>query len=131
MTTALRFLGRAQKDRIARRIAATALVAATAGAGLTACSSDDDSGSATDSISMATQPWLGYGPWYIAQDKGYFADQDLDVNITSFNTTGPAEAFQAINGNVAPAAAISIKAFALSWGEILTPRQPSVMTLTA
>lgn len=85
MTTALRFLGRAQKDRLTRRIAATALVAATAGAGLTACSSDDDSGSATDSISMATQPWLGYGPWYIAQDQGYFADQDLDVNITSFN----------------------------------------------
>ncbi len=85
MTTALRFLGRLQKERIARRVAATALVAATAGAGLTACSSDEDSSSATDSISMATQPWLGYGPWYIAQDKGYFADQDLDVKITSFN----------------------------------------------
>lgn len=85
MTTALRFLGRAQKARLARRITATALVAATAGAGLTACSSSDDSSSATDSISMATQPWLGYGPWYIAQDKGYFADQDLDVKITSFN----------------------------------------------
>lgn len=31
------------------------------------------------------------------------------VNITSFNTTGPAEAFQAINGNVAPATANNVQ----------------------
>ena len=31
------------------------------------------------------------------------------VNITSFNTTGPAEAFQGINGNVAPATAKNVQ----------------------
>ena len=31
------------------------------------------------------------------------------VNITSFNTTGPAEAFQGINGNVAPATANNVQ----------------------
>jgi NitT/TauT family transport system substrate-binding protein len=74
------------------RAAAVASLAVAA-LGLTACSggaagSASAGGSAEggDSITMATQPWLGYGPWYIAQEKGYFEDEGVDVTITNFET---------------------------------------------
>jgi NitT/TauT family transport system substrate-binding protein len=35
---------------------------------------------------MGTQPWLGYGQWYVAEDQGFFADQGVGVELTSFNT---------------------------------------------
>ena len=34
-------------------------------------------------IRMGTQPWLGYGQWYVAQDQGFFGD--LEVDLPSFN----------------------------------------------
>ncbi len=37
-------------------------------------------------IKLATQPWIGYGPWYIAQEKGFFAQRGLNVELVSFNT---------------------------------------------
>ena len=35
-------------------------------------------------VSMAIQPWIGYGAWYIAQEKGFFADNNLEVNLIDF-----------------------------------------------
>ncbi|HEU4975684.1 MAG TPA: ABC transporter substrate-binding protein [Baekduia sp.] len=35
---------------------------------------------------MGIEPWLGYGPWHIAQSKGYFQQNGLDVKITNFET---------------------------------------------
>ncbi len=37
-------------------------------------------------IQMGIQPWIGYGPWYVAQAEGYFADEGLDVELTNFTT---------------------------------------------
>ena len=42
------------------------------------------------------------------------------VNITSFNTTGPAEAFQGINGNVAPATANNVQELGAQTAEAVT-----------
>src|SRR5699024_7634503 len=42
------------------------------------------------------------------------------VNITSFNTTGPAEAFQAINGNVAPATANNVQELGAQTADTVT-----------
>lgn len=42
------------------------------------------------------------------------------VNITSFNTTGPAEAFQGINGNVAPAAANNVQELGTQTADAVT-----------
>jgi NitT/TauT family transport system substrate-binding protein len=36
------------------------------------------------SISMGTEPWIGYGPWFIAKAKGYFAKEGLNVNLIVF-----------------------------------------------
>ena len=54
--------------------------------GLTACAggSAASSSSGSETVGMGIQPWLGYGPWYVADEKGYFEDEDVDVSITSF-----------------------------------------------
>ncbi|MDR1387348.1 MAG: ABC transporter substrate-binding protein [Propionibacteriaceae bacterium] len=35
-------------------------------------------------LSLAIQPWLGYGAWYIAQDQGHFTDNGLSVRLDDF-----------------------------------------------
>jgi len=35
-------------------------------------------------VSMGIEPWIGYAPWYIAQQEGYFAKFGLNVNIVNF-----------------------------------------------
>jgi NitT/TauT family transport system substrate-binding protein len=35
---------------------------------------------------MGIEPWLGYGPWRIAEAKGIFKKNGLDVKITNFTT---------------------------------------------
>ena len=35
-------------------------------------------------IKLGVQPWLGYGPWWIAEEKGYFKDHGLEVEVVDF-----------------------------------------------
>ncbi|MCL2803768.1 MAG: aliphatic sulfonate ABC transporter substrate-binding protein [Micrococcales bacterium] len=76
--------------KTARLTAAAALLMLA----LAGCSSDstNDNTKATDNaqggspikVSIAIQPWLGYGAWYIAQDQGYFAENNLEVDLIDF-----------------------------------------------
>ncbi|MDP9828937.1 ABC transporter substrate-binding protein [Kineosporia succinea] len=71
------------KTRSRRAVGAVALAVALSVT--TACSSgSSSSGDGSEAVGMGIQPWLGYGPWYIAQDKGYFEDEGVDVTITNF-----------------------------------------------
>ncbi|MDR3070032.1 MAG: ABC transporter substrate-binding protein, partial [Propionibacteriaceae bacterium] len=36
-------------------------------------------------ISIAMQPWLGYGAWYIAKEKGFFTENNLEVELPDFD----------------------------------------------
>ncbi len=36
-------------------------------------------------IRIGTQPWIGYGPWWIAQEKGLFEKYGLSVELVNFN----------------------------------------------
>jgi NitT/TauT family transport system substrate-binding protein len=36
-------------------------------------------------VRMGTQPWIGYGPWYIAQEKGMFEKYGLTVELVNFS----------------------------------------------
>lgn len=36
-------------------------------------------------FTMGIEPWLGYGAWWIAQDKKMFAEHGLDTKITNFS----------------------------------------------
>lgn len=72
------------------RKAIAALIAATSIAVLSGCSSgtasDSSSGSTgTSTVRMATQPWIGYGAWYVADDQGYFGDNGLKVTQSTFS----------------------------------------------
>lgn len=65
-----------------RKIIALVAVIALA---LVGCSSTDGGNTgAPTKLSIAIQPWLGYGAWYIAQDQGYFADNNLEVKLVDF-----------------------------------------------
>ena len=33
---------------------------------------------------IGTQPWIGYGPWWIAQEKGLFAKHGIDAKLVDF-----------------------------------------------
>lgn len=35
-------------------------------------------------LRIGTQPWLGYGPWWIAEEKGMFAARGLNVVLLNF-----------------------------------------------
>jgi NitT/TauT family transport system substrate-binding protein len=52
------------------------------GAGQAAIPTKPESGT----FQMGIEPWLGYGPWRIAEAKGYFTRNGLDVKITNFAT---------------------------------------------
>ncbi|MDR0366935.1 MAG: ABC transporter substrate-binding protein [Bifidobacteriaceae bacterium] len=76
--------------RTALVAASVILALATAGCGANKSNSDKD----LIEVSIATQPWLGYGAWYIAQDQGYFEANGLKVNLVDFE--GDAEMLAAL-----------------------------------
>ena len=43
-------------------------------------------------IKMGIEPWIGYGPWYIAEKEGLFKKQGLEVEIINFSTDADREA---------------------------------------
>jgi len=38
-----------------------------------------------DTVKLGLQPWLGYGPLWVAQQKGFFEKHGVDVALTTFN----------------------------------------------
>ena len=41
-------------------------------------------------------PWVGWGPLYIAEEKGYFKDEGLEVEVVNFDWATPQEGFDAL-----------------------------------
>lgn len=39
---------------------------------------------AIPSIAMGTEQWIGYGPWWIAQAKGFFQKEGINVQLITF-----------------------------------------------
>lgn len=38
-----------------------------------------------ETVRIGLQPWLGYGPLWVAAEKGFFEDRGLDVELINFN----------------------------------------------
>lgn len=38
-----------------------------------------------ETVRIGLQPWLGYGPLWVAADKGFFEDRGVDVELINFN----------------------------------------------
>ncbi len=81
-------------NRRLRRITAVAAGSVLL-ASVAACSSGGSTPASTASgsapaalvkVSMGINPWIGYAPWYIAQEKGFFAAHGLEVDLVSFGT---------------------------------------------
>ncbi len=66
------------------------LVAALAASGVAAQATEPVS------LSLGYSVWVGYGPWFIAQDQGYFTDEGLDVKLV--DVENPADRFTAMAG---------------------------------
>jgi NitT/TauT family transport system substrate-binding protein len=79
---------------VSNRSIAAVLAASAAVLALASCASTSTSGNsggasgAVTTLSMGIEPWIGYAPWYIAQEKGFFAKHGLSVNIVNFQTDG-------------------------------------------
>jgi len=69
-------------------LAVLAACTAAAPAAQTASNSNaTDSGTGTAAatpVRIGTQPWIGYGPWWIAQEKGLFAKHGIDAKLVDF-----------------------------------------------
>ncbi len=88
-----------------RRLVALAAVLA-ASIALAGCSGEGESEANADStFTIGTQPWLGYGPWYIAQDQGFDDDHGITVELTNFSTD--AEVTAALAGGKLDAANVA------------------------
>ncbi len=87
-------------ERLRRLLGAVLLVGAIAML-VAGCGSDDDSGGSSTqaeqtsdipakpesgTFRMGIEPWLGYGPWRVAEKQGLFEKNGLDVKITNFTT---------------------------------------------
>jgi NitT/TauT family transport system substrate-binding protein len=53
-------------------------------ANTSSANSSSPSMASTTSVNLGTEPWIGYGPWWIAQKKGFFTKEGLSVNIVTF-----------------------------------------------
>lgn len=73
--------------RVVAALAATSLVAL-----LAACAAGGAADDGTPTFRMTTQSWLGYAPWYIAEENGYFDDHGVDVEMTTIDDTSAAMA---------------------------------------
>lgn len=67
-----------------RRAAAAVTAGLFAVTALSSCAGEDNASG--NEFRMGTQPWLGYGPWYITQDKGFAADRDVTIKLSNFST---------------------------------------------
>lgn len=63
--------------------ACTAAPAAPAASNSNVTDSDTGAAAAT-TVRIGTQPWIGYGPWWIAQEKGLFAKHGIDAKLVDF-----------------------------------------------
>lgn len=70
-------------------VAAVATMAAQCGGAAPAPATEKEAAPAPAELvefKIATQPWIGYGPWYIAQNKGFFEKHGLKVELVEFAT---------------------------------------------
>jgi len=106
-------------------VASLALVVAACGGGATPSPSAAPTAAATPTpaglptpeagtFRMGTEPWLGYGPWWVADSKGLFKLNGVDTKISMFTTDDEINAAlvagQIDGANIATHTALRLKA---------------------
>jgi NitT/TauT family transport system substrate-binding protein len=98
------------QDYRLRRLGLAAMLALAMAFVVGACGGDDESDSAGDGgsgemteVAIGTQPWIGYGPFWIADEEGFDTDHGVDIKLVNFSTDQDLESgfasgkFQAAN----------------------------------
>lgn len=92
------------------RFGAIAVLAMLLGVLAIACGEDEAPGGGGAAsgepveVTIGTQPWIGYGPFWIADEKGFDTDHGVDIKLVNFSTDQDLESgfasgrFQAANG---------------------------------
>lgn len=93
-----------------RRTTLLLLVAALALLSLSACQQSTDA----QDFRIALGPWVGFGPLYLARDKGFFKEHGINVELIVL--TGVAERNSALKSGRLEALAAPVDYFALSAG---------------
>ena len=91
-----------------RRLAILASLIVVALLSIAACQKSADS----RTYRIALGPWVGFGPLYLARDKGFFKEQSVDVDLIVL--TGVAERNSALKSGKLDALAAPVDYFALS-----------------
>lgn len=88
---------------------------------LLACSRERPSGAASTSVTkpvahyrIGLGPWIGFGPFYLARDKGWFREAGVDVELITL--TGLAERNSALKAGSIDGLAAPVDYFVLSAG---------------
>lgn len=69
-------------------------------------------------LNLGYSVWVGYGPLFIARDKGYFKDEGLDVQLTKVED--PKDRFAALSGKQLDGLVTTLDTMTLYW-RIETP----------
>ena len=102
------------KTRILILLLAMLVMAVATGCTAVAPAPAAGDGAAMTTVRIGTQPWIGYGPWWIAQEKGLFEKYGIQAELIDFVTdTEVNAAFASGNMDVANVAShTAIKLFA-------------------
>jgi NitT/TauT family transport system substrate-binding protein len=100
----------AMRENRWKRFGAIAALMLLLGVLVAACGDDDDDegdtaaeGGEVVEVNIGTQPWIGYGPFWIADEQGFDEDHGVDIKLTQFSTDQDLESgfasgrFQAAN----------------------------------
>lgn len=92
---------------------------------------DGKGGDSDNTVSIATQPWIGYGPWQIAVDQGFDTDLGIELDLLTFNTD--ADMISAFGSGRVPLAdaAINTSAVYINGGQDLSTVLIQAVSTTA
>src|SRR5262245_55897468 len=97
--------------RVALVVLALALALALAACG--AGGATQSAGSQPVKLKIGYSVWVGYGPLFIARDKGYFKDEGLDVELVKVED--PKDRFAALNGKQLDGLVSTLDTMTLYW----------------
>ena len=99
------------QKRVVRVVLALSFALALAACGVGGAT--QTTGSEPTKLKIGYSVWVGYGPLFIARDKGYFKDEGLDVELVKVED--PKDRFAALNGKQLDGLVSTLDTMTLYW----------------
>jgi NitT/TauT family transport system substrate-binding protein len=71
--------------------------------------------SAAEPLKIYGFPWIGWAPLYVAEEKGFFKGEDIEVDVDSMEWKSPQEGFDLLAGKQMDGRSASLDESALYW----------------